>query len=52
MIRHGVATLAGGLGEYLQMYNFGRSHQSLGYRTPADVHFAVEVPIVCLVAPP
>lgn len=40
-----VPALAAGLGDYFQLYNFDRPHQSLGYQTPADVHFAVEVPI-------
>lgn len=39
-----VPALAAGLGDYFQLYNYDRPHQSLGYRTPADVHFAVEVP--------
>ena len=41
-----VPALAAGLRDYFQLYNFDRPHQSLGYRTPADVHFAVEAPIV------
>jgi len=41
-----VPALASGLGDYFRSYNFDRPHQSLGYRTPADVHFAVEVPIL------
>lgn len=41
-----VSALAAGLNDYFQLYNFDRPHQSLGYRTPADIHFAVEVPIV------
>ena len=28
-----------GLGEYFGFYNTDRPHQSLGYRTPAEVHF-------------
>jgi putative transposase len=47
-----VPALAGGLGDYFQLYNFDRPHQSLGYRTPADVHFAVEVPILSSGDPP
>lgn len=47
-----VSTLAAGLDDYFQMYNYERPHQSLGYRTPADVHFAVEVPILWLAEPP
>lgn len=41
-----VPALATGLGNYFQLYNYDRPHQSLGYRTPADVHFAVEVPVL------
>ena len=41
-----VPALAAGLSDYFQLYNFDRPHQSLGYRTPADVHFAVEVPVL------
>ena len=33
-----------GLGDYFHLYNYERPHQSLAYRTPADVHFAVKVP--------
>jgi putative transposase len=40
-----VPALAAGLEDYFQLYNYERPHQSLGYRTPADVHFVVEVPI-------
>jgi putative transposase len=29
-----------GLGEYFRFYNTARPHQALGYRTPAEVHFA------------
>ncbi len=39
-----VPALAAGLDDYFQLYNFDRPHQSLGYRTPADVHFAVAMP--------
>jgi len=35
-----VPELDGGLGRYFQFYNFERPHQSLGYRTPAEVHAA------------
>ncbi len=41
-----LSVLAAGLSDYFQLYNFDWPHQSLGYRTPADVHFAVEAPIV------
>ncbi len=27
-----------GIGSYLDLYNHGRLHQSLGYRTPAEVY--------------
>jgi putative transposase len=30
-----------GLAEYFRFYNTDRPHQALGYRTPAEVHFAV-----------
>lgn len=30
-----------GLGKYLQFYNEGRLHQSLDYRTPAEVYFEI-----------
>jgi len=39
-----VPALATGLDDYFQLYNYERPHQSLGYRTPADVHFAVAMP--------
>jgi putative transposase len=35
-----VPELDTGLGDYFQFYNHDRPHQSLGYRTPAEVHFA------------
>ena len=41
-----VPALAAGLSDYFQLYNFDRPHQSLGYRTPADVHFAVVAPVL------
>ncbi len=34
-----VPDLAAGLHAYFQFYNHERPHQSLGYRTPAEVHF-------------
>ncbi|MBF0459695.1 MAG: transposase [Nitrospirae bacterium] len=27
------------IGRYLNFYNYERPHQSLGYRTPADVYY-------------
>lgn len=41
-----VPALAAGLDAYFQFYNFERLHQSLGYQVPADVHYAVKVPIL------
>jgi len=41
-----VPALAAGLDDYFQLYNYERPHQSLGYRTPADVHFVAEVPVL------
>jgi hypothetical protein len=35
----GVDEARSGLGEYFRFYNTARPHQSLGYRTPAEVHF-------------
>ena len=35
----GVDEARAGLGEYFRFYNTARPHQSLGYRTPAEVHF-------------
>jgi putative transposase len=35
-----VLALASGLHRYFQLYNYDRPHQSLDYRTPAEVHFA------------
>ncbi len=32
-----------GLAEYLSFYNQERLHQSLGYRTPAEVYFKSQV---------
>ncbi len=34
-----VPALEHGLHDYFQLYNYERPHQSLDYRTPADVHF-------------
>jgi putative transposase len=42
-----VPALLTGLGNYFDLYNYERPHQSLGYCTPADVHFAVKVPLLC-----
>ena len=41
-----VPALFTGLSDYFHLYNYERPHQSLGYCTPADVHFAVKVPIM------
>jgi len=41
-----VPALFAGLSDYFDLYNYERPHQSLGYCTPADVHFAVNVPIL------
>jgi putative transposase len=30
-----------GLAQYFQFYNTGRPHQSPGYQTPADIHYAM-----------
>jgi putative transposase len=35
-----VPELDAGLNAYFRFYNFDRPHQSLAYRTPAEVHFA------------
>jgi putative transposase len=35
-----VPALETGLGSYFRFYNHERPHQSLAYRTPAEVHFA------------
>lgn len=35
-----VPSLMGGLGDYFPFYNNERPHQSLGYRTPAEVYWA------------
>ena len=35
-----VPQLAAGLGDYFRFYDYERPHQSLAYRTPAEVHFA------------
>jgi len=41
-----VPALVVGLQDYFQLYNYERPHQSLGYQVPADVHYAVKVPIL------
>ena len=41
-----VLALEVGLHDYFQLYNYERPHQSLGYQVPADVHYAVKVPIL------
>jgi putative transposase len=41
-----VSALYIGLSDYFDLYNYERPHQSLDYCTPADVHFAVNVPIM------
>jgi putative transposase len=33
-----------GLGQYFTFYNYERPHQSLGYRTPAQVYFQADAP--------
>jgi putative transposase len=38
-----IPALETGLHRYFQFYNYERPHQSLAYRTPAAVHFAVQV---------
>ena len=43
-MRETVPALAAGLDDYFELYNYERPHQNLGYRTPADVHFAVAMP--------
>jgi putative transposase len=47
-----VPALAAGLDDYFQLYNYQRPHQSLGYRTPADVHFTAAGPLPSPVDPP
>ena len=41
-----VPALTVGLQSYFQLYNYERPHQSLGYLTPADIHFAVNGPLL------
>lgn len=41
-----VLDLTAGLTDYFELYNYERPHQSLDYQVPADVHFAVNVPIL------
>ena len=37
-----VPALEMGLQNYFQLYNYERPHQSLDYRTPADIHFSAK----------
>ncbi len=37
----GVDEARAGLGKYFRFYNTARPHQSLGYHTPAEVHFGL-----------
>lgn len=39
-----IPTLMAGLRDYFIFYNTERLHQSLGYLTPAEVHFAGQIP--------
>lgn len=39
-----VPALMAGLRDYFIFYNTQRLHQSLGYLTPAEVHFAAQIP--------
>lgn len=41
-----VPALESGLEDYFHFYNYRRPHQSLGYRIPADLYFAVNQPVV------
>jgi hypothetical protein len=41
-----LSALAAGLDGYFNLYNHQQSHQSLGHLAPAEVHFAVTVPIL------
>jgi putative transposase len=41
-----VPDLYAGMMEYFHLYNYERPHQSLAYRVPADVHFAVNEPVL------
>jgi putative transposase len=41
-----VPSLFTGLSDYFDLYNYERPHQSLNYCTPADIHFAVNVPFL------
>ena len=42
-----VPELEKGLREYFTFYNQERLHQSLGYQTPAEVHFAQTQAVRC-----
>jgi putative transposase len=41
-----VPALCTDLDDYFRLYNQERPHQSVGYCVPAEVHFAVNVPIL------
>lgn len=41
-----VPALETGLENYFQFYNYERPHQSLAYRTPAEIHFSGKAPII------
>lgn len=41
-----VAALESGLQNYFQLYNYERPHQSLAYRTPANVHLGAPVALL------
>ena len=41
-----VPALFNGLEDYFQLYNYERPHQNLGYRVPAEIHFANRDPIL------
>lgn len=45
-------TLAADLEDYYNLYNYEWPHQSLGYLTPTDAHFAVKVSVLWPDAPP
>jgi len=43
-----VPELKEGLGSYFEFYNHRRPHQSLGYRTPSEVHFGGRHVLLCV----